>query len=204
MEEVKKLTYADFAKEIRYLCEATHNLEYHSGLYLTNELNKFYKIKKEVVDIYERYQHLSRRVHFIEIPESKHTSVSLTYTHKFKRVTSTKRIEEAFARLAQHNPPVLEVCSVDDVLAGKIKMYERSTEKRIYYSYTDGDGWFSDQTNVGVSTVIYTQCKSPEKKNSDEKKINRLVNLNTVINNGVGDYFKLDPDTKILLDMLTI
>jgi hypothetical protein len=204
MEEVKKLTYADFAKEIRYLCEATHNLEYHSGLYLTNELNKFYKIKKEVVDIYERYQHLSRRVHFIEIPESKHTSVSLTYTHKFKRVTSTKRLEAAFATLAQHMPVVLEVCSIADVIDGKVWMYERATEKRIYYTYTDGDRWHSDQMNVGVSTVIYTQNTNPQIQHSTEKKLNRLNTLNCVIDNGRGDYFKFDPDTKMLIDMLTI
>lgn len=204
MEEVKKLTYADFAKEIRYLCETTHNLEYHSGLYLTNSLNTFDKIKKEVVDIYERYQHLSRRVHFIEIPESKHSRVTLTYTKKFKRVTSTKRLEAAFATLAQHMPVVLEVCSIEDVIDGKVWMYERATEKRIYYTYTDGNRWHSDQMNVGVSTVIYTQNTNPQIQHSTEKKLNRLNTLNCVIDNGRGDYFKFDPDTKMLIDMLTI
>lgn len=204
MEEIKILTYADFASEIRALCEIKYHLTYHSGLYLTNSLNTFDKIKKEVVDIYERYQHLSRRVHFIEIPESKHSRVTLTYTKKFKRVTSTKRLEQAFAALAQHKPAVLEVCSIEDVLAGKVKMYERSTEKRIYYSYTDGDRWFSDQMNVGVSTVIYTQNKTPEIQHSTEKKVNRLDTLNCVIDNGRGDYFKLESDTKTLLDMITI
>lgn len=204
MVKKEKPSYADFIREIRTVCEDNHNLEYHSGLYLTNDRNKFNQIKKDVTSIYERYKHLVRRVHFIEIPESKHSTVKLTYTHKYKRVTSAKHIEEAYATLVKGRPEILEVSQVDDVLSGKIKLYERAIEKRIYYSYSDGEQWFSDQVNVGVSTVILSQNIAPEISDSSEKKINRLINLNTVITNGCGDYFKLDADTKLLLDMLTI
>ncbi|QUG90762.1 hypothetical protein GR140_19040 [Pseudomonas putida] len=204
MVKKEKPSYADFIREIRAVCEDNHNLEYHSGLYLTNNRNKFHQIKKDVSRIYERYEHLVRRVHFIEIPESKHSSVKLTYTHKFKRVTTTKRIEEAYARLAKDKPMILEVSQVEDVLSGKIKMYERSTEKRIYYSFTDGEKWVSEQMNVGVATVMLTSIQSPVTTNSTEKKINRLSMLNSTISNGYGDYFRLDAETKLLLDMLTI
>lgn len=205
MEKDNKLTYTDFSKEIIKLCE-NHGLESHSGLFITSSRITFEAIKREVVKIYEKYEHLSRRVHFIDTPDSAVCYIKLTYTFKPKRVSSTKRLEEGYYDLIKFNAAFAELIELEDFISGKAKLYENAIEKRIYYSFSDGVNSFSDQMNVGVATVIFAESgeKHFTKVDSKQKKINRLIMLSSVIDTNRGVYYKLDPDTKSVYDMITI
>lgn len=205
MEKENKLTYTDFSKEIIKLCE-NHGLESHSGLFITSSRMTFEAIKREVIDIYEKYEHLTRRVHFINTPDSAVCYIKLTYTFKPKRVSSAKRLEEGYYDLIKFNNAFTDLIELEDFISGKVKLYENAIEKRIYYSFNDGVNSFSDQLNVGVATVIFAESgeKHFTKGDSKQKKINRLIMLSSVLDIERGVYYKLESDTKSVYDMITI
>lgn len=207
MEEYKLSDYRKFILEINKVisCLNKLNSESNTPLYTMDSETLYIAIKHQVEEIYTRYPNLKRKVHFVDYSKFSKVNIKLTYTHKYKRISSQKKLEEYYASLSKEFPEISEISSIEDVLSGTIKAYERSVETRVYCTYEADKLSFNEQFNVGVGTVILTPSEfTTSKTNSDEKRMDRLMVSPNTIQTRFGVHFKLEEDTKSLFDMIRI
>lgn len=207
MQERKPTEYQAYILEIESLLNSLNRLnkESNTNLFSTPYKSVFKELKEKANLIYEKYPDFKRRIHFVDYSGFEKLTIKLTYTLKYKRISSCKKIDNAYSTLLKFKPEVADVIQPEDFVSGAIKAYEKSVENRVYCSYTLKKNVSNEQFNVGIGTVILIpEWYEFNVGEATEKRIDRLMVSDQLLKTNFEYQFKLSEDLKILYDIISI